>query len=505
MGCNDRRGSTVRSADPCRTINRMIKVQILPLLLILLLSCDVPTADVGPPPSPLHPAAFDGEVIESISTEIDSITATPADAGLRRSLGLLYLANGGPTEATTALEQAVILDPADARSWCFLGMAREQSGDLNGAIAAMANARELEPAHTPLYWRPGFWLVEEGRPEAAMPLFEQAAAEDARSIRPSPDSAAHRIGRARCLLDLDRPAEAIPILEELRGLVTHYYADYLLGQAYRRSGRSEDAARLRIGPASDPPSFPDPWADAISASKRGLDGRLARIDELLDVNRLRDAGNAITQARLSWPEEVNLLHRLARLHSMQGNTNAWVRVLKQAVRMDPDNAATQHNLSIALTRSGELATALNHAHLAVSANPNMAEAWMQIGRLIIRQRGLDGPPGPDDKPAADEALTSIDHAFELGIQDPGEHLMYGHLLLRANRLADAQRVLQRLIERGDADPRAWSILSETWTASGDHRNALRTAIEGLNRFPSQPDLIRIVDRYRRATGGAPPS
>jgi predicted Zn-dependent protease len=93
--------------------------------------------------------------------------------------------------------------------------------------------------------------------------------------------------------------------------------------------------------------------------------------------------------------------------------------------------------------------------------------------------------------------------LRLGIQTPGDHLMYGHLLLRANRLADAQRVLQRLIERGDADPQAWSILSETWTASGDHRQALRTAIDGLNRFPSQPDLVRIVDRYRRATGGAP--
>ncbi|MDG1837931.1 MAG: tetratricopeptide repeat protein [Phycisphaerales bacterium] len=481
----------------------MIQARLLPLLLILLHSCDAPTPDVGPPPSPLHPMVFDGEVIESISTQIDSILAAPNDAELRRSLGLLYLANGGPAEATTALEQAIILDPADPRSWCFLGMAREQSGDLNGAIIAMANARELAPSHTPLYWRPGFWLIEEGRPEAAMPLFQQAAAEDARSIRPSPDGAAHRIGRARCLLDLDRPAEAIPILEELRGLVTHYYADYLLGQAYRRSGRSEDAAQLRIGATSDPPSFPDPWADAISASKRGLDGRLARIDELLDVNRLRDAANAITQARETWPKEVNLLHRLARLYSLQGNSTAWVRVLKQAARMDPDNAATQHNLSIALTRSGELNEALNHAHLAVSANPNMAEAWMQIGRLIIRLRGLDGAPGEDDKAAADAALVPIDHAFELGIQTPGEHLMYGHLLLRANRLADAQRVLQRLIERGDADPQAWSILSETWSASGDHQQALRTAIDGLNRFPSQPDLVRIVDRYRRATGGAP--
>ena len=505
MGSDDMTGSTVRSAEPSRTINAMIKARTLPLLLVLLLSCDAPTPDVGPPPSPKHPAAFDGEVIESISAQIDSITETPGDAELRRSLGLLYLANGGPAEAAAALEQAVILDPADARSWCFLGMAREQSGDLNGAFAAMANARELEPGHTPLYWRPGLWLVEEGRPEAALPLFEQAAAEDARSIRPSPDGAAHRIGRARCLLDLDRPAEAIPILEELRGLVTHYYADYLLGQAYRRSGRGEDAAQLRIGPPTDPPSFPDPWADAIWASKRGLDGRLERIDTLLDFNRLRDAGDAITQARVSWPEEVNLLHRLARLYSLQGNINAWVRVLKQAARIDPDNAATQHNLAIALTRSGKLNEALNHAHLAVSANPNMAEAWMQIGRLIIRQRGLDGAPGPDDKAATDAALAPIDRAFDLGMPNPSDHLMYGHLLLRANRLADAQRVLQRLIERGDADPRAWAILSETWTASGEHRKALRTAIEGLNLFPAQPDLVRIVDRYRRATGGAPPS
>ncbi|MDP7029974.1 MAG: tetratricopeptide repeat protein [Phycisphaerales bacterium] len=471
---------------------------------LLLAGCDRGHSDVGPPPGPIHAGAFDGEVIKSIQDQIALISAQPARADLRRTLGLLYLANGGPEEATTALRQATQLDPRDATAWCFLGVASEETGDVDAAIQAFSEARALAPEHAPLYWRPGFWLLDEGRVSEAYDLFEGAAALERGSSRPAPDAAAHRIGRARCLLELDRAAEAIPILEELNTLVEHFYVDYLLAQSYRRAGRAADAARLRTAGASEPPSFPDPWMDLRSRAKRGLEGRLSYIEELLATGRLDEATTAIASARATWPENIVLLHRLADLHRGRGKVDAWVRVLKQASRLDPQDAPTHYNLAIALTNARDLQNALTHAHRAADIKPDFVEAWLQIGRLEILLRRLDGEEEAADPNDLAAALVPLDRAFEIGVPKAADHVMYGHMLMRAGRLDDAIAVLSKVTDRIDAPPTAWTVLSDAHRRNSNGRAALETAISGINRFPNDPGLQQLVERYRQATGGAAP-
>jgi len=482
-----------------------IAVMLRSLLLTIVLAgvaCDRQTAPVGPPPQPTHANAMHGEVLEAITEHIARISARPPDATGREELGLLYLANGAAADAVAAFQQSTALDPTRAAVWSYLGQASQQAGDVDGALAALANARALAPEHLSVWWRPGFWLLEEGRASEALQLFQQAQAIDRQRSRPAADGAAYRIGQARCLMDLDRPAEAIPILEDLNTLINHPYAAYLLAQAYRRGGRGDEAMQLRSATGGTPPSYPDSWMDAVSAAKRGLDGRMEHIENLIDLGQLREANTALAEARTRWPEDVNLLNRLAELHRRQGNSKAWIRTLRQATRLDPQHAESHYNLSIALQQSGDLQQALNEAHLSVDAKPDFSSGWLQIGRLRIILSGIDKGSRADDLEAIHDALDPLDRAFGLGVQASREHLLYGHLLFRGGRLDDAQRVLEQLITRADADPRAWAILSEVWAARGDHRNALTTAIDGLNLFPKQPDLSRIAERYRRAVSGA---
>ncbi|MDG2476810.1 MAG: tetratricopeptide repeat protein [Phycisphaerales bacterium] len=474
------------------------------LLLAALLtctSCKPAAPPVGPPPAPRHAQALGGEVLEAITNHLETLNAAAPEAQGRRELGLLYLANGSPSEAAEALTQASMLDPSHPATWSYLGQALHQSGQPDAAITTLQSAQVLAPDHLSVWWRPGFWLLDEGRASEALPLFEQAAAIDRRAATPAADGAAYRVGLARCLMDLDRPSEAVPVLEELNTLITHPYASYLLGQAYRRSGRAEDAVRLRAATAGSPPSYPDPWQDAISAAKRGLDGRMEHIASLLESGQSRKAQLAITAALKRWPQDVNLLTRLSEWHRMQGNTKAWVRTLVQASRIDPDHAQTHHNLSIALQQAGDLQESLNQAHLAVQDKPDFSAAWLQIGRLRFVIAGLDKSNAENPK-ALQATLEPFDQAFALGVEASREHLLYGHLLFRAGRLTDAQRVLEQLILRADADPRAWAVLSEVLSAQNLHRDALSTAIDGLNLFPGQSDLTRIAERYRRAMSGS---
>ena len=447
-----------------------------------------------------------GEVLEAVQAQLATVQSHLGDIEARRTLGLLYLANGAPREAAIALEQAMQLGDRSAQTLYLLATAHEMSGDLEAALTAMGHARGVAPDARHLLWRPGFWLLEDGRPDEALALFQRAGQLETAAGGPQADGAAWRIGQARSLMDLDRPAEAIAPLEELNTLLDHFYVDYLLAQASRRAGRTQDIAIAQANGNIQPPSYPDPWWDEVSAAQRGTDGRIARIDELLEAGRLKEAAAAITQARDQWPQDVNILNRLSDLHRRQGNTKAWIRTLKQAGRLDPSHAATQYNLSVAYQQSGKLDEALNHAHAAVKANPSLTQGWLQIARLLVITNKLDRGARDGDLAAVNQALVPLDRAFSLGVDVPGEQLMYGHLLLRGNRLDDAQRVLQRVTQSPNGgDPRAWAVLSDVYAAKVDHPSALRTAIEGLNRFPNQPNLIRIVDRYRRATPGTTPT
>lgn len=470
-------------------------------VFLMCTACEPAAPPVGPPPPPRHAEALKGEVLEAITHHLATLTAAAPEAAGRRHLGLLYLANGSPIEAAEAFRQALALDPADAPTWSYLGQALHQSGDANAAIKTLESAQARAPEHLSVWWRPGFWLLQEGRAADALPLFRKAAAIDRQTIAPAADGAAYRVGLARCLMDLDRPGDAVPVLEELNTLISHPYASYLLAQAYRRSGRGDDASKLRASAGGSPPSYPDPWQDAISAAKRGLDGRMEHIEGLLETGQSRKSQLAIAAALERWPEDVNLLNRLSEWHRLQGNTKAWVRTLRRASRIDPGHAETHHNLSLAFQQAGDLQQSLNEAHLAVKAKPDFSAGWLQIGRLRIMLGGLDTGDGADPE-ALQAALKPFDQAFALGVDAPREHLLYGHLLFRSGRLADARRVLEQLILRAGADPRAWAILSEVLSAQNLHREALTTAIDGLNLFPNQPDLARIAERYRRAVSGA---
>ncbi len=470
-------------------------------LLVLVSAC---SESVPLPPPPSNVEALEGEVREAIQEQHARVSGAPSSAEERQLLGLLYLANGRASDAATCLQQAASLDSGNPRHWYHLAMALEESDQIDAALQAMDRARQLQPNHLATAWRPGFWLLENGRTTEALALFEAAAARDRIAARPAPDGAAHRIGRARCLLELDRPDEAILILEELQQLIDHYYATYLMAQAYRRAGRIEEAEAITAEGNLSPPSYPDPWLDARGDAQRGYEGRVSRIDALIDSGRLDEAMRRLTQASAQWPDDVNLLNRRAAICRATGDQKGWIRALRSAVRIDPDDESSQYNLSVALQNAGDLRAAMNHAHLAIKANDAFVPGWLQIGRLTIQQAGLDQGTRPDELDAINTALISFDKAAQLGIDAPHDMLLYGHVLFRGRRLDDARTVLTRLKDRSDAPPQAWAILSEVHTAAGDHRSALGTAIDGLNRFPSSPELQRIIERYRRAAGGQTP-
>lgn len=73
-------------------------------------------------------------------------------AGLR-CLGLVHLLQHEPQAALERFERAAVLAPHDSESWLHAGIAAQELGRLDEALAAYERALELKPDHPPARWR----------------------------------------------------------------------------------------------------------------------------------------------------------------------------------------------------------------------------------------------------------------------------------------------------------------------------------------------------------------
>lgn len=88
----------------------------------------------------------------------------------------LLLETGARGEAVAEYERAVALRPRDYALWLELGLAREQAGDAEGAMAAFGEAARLAPFYAAPRWQLGNTLYRAGRLEEAFAELRAAVA-----------------------------------------------------------------------------------------------------------------------------------------------------------------------------------------------------------------------------------------------------------------------------------------------------------------------------------------
>ncbi|MCH2133563.1 MAG: tetratricopeptide repeat protein [Phycisphaerales bacterium] len=446
------------------------------LVTLLATGCGEP--DVPPPPQPVDTAVLGGQVREAIEAQLAIVESNPADIEARAQLALLYQANSLPARSVETWDQVVTAQPDIARYWYCRALAFEEQGRYEDALASAKTARSLSPDTPALWWRPAFWELDMGRPEEAEVLASKAMAI-------APDNAGSYVAMARSLMDQGRPEEAIPVLDELRKLTPHPYVVYLIGQAYQRNGQPEEAAPFLLqGKATQPP-FPDPWNREVLDAQRGIDATIARIDRLLDESQLEAATQVVQEAQVTWPDDVNLVHRRSEIYRRRGDVKKWTLELKKALRMEPENAATHLNLSVAYLQQNERSKARNHAVSAVTYNPSIPAIHVQIAQLLLQENNLG------------KAAQALDEAFRLGLQDPRQRLQYAHVLLRVGRYAESEQNARKVVAVDQSNPLAWGVLAESLFAQGRREDAMNTLQSGLAIVPGDESLLMLSQRFQQ--------
>jgi tetratricopeptide (TPR) repeat protein len=121
----------------------------------------------------------------------------PAATGQRLVL------QGRHREATLFLLSALKTAPADSRLWYFLGKAYNAQRQHAEALEALRMAGKLRLDTPLLHQQLGDALLGLGRPKEALA-----------ELAKGPDSPPNRMARALALVQLQRPAEALPLLEK---------------------------------------------------------------------------------------------------------------------------------------------------------------------------------------------------------------------------------------------------------------------------------------------------
>jgi serine/threonine protein kinase len=160
-------------------------------------------------------------------------------------------AHGGPAANgdNTRLQQAddlskwaVQLAPDDAYAWSVRGWILWSQFRFDAAVAANARALQLDPSHAPYYAQSAQFSISMGRPEAALPVLEQAI-----DIDSSIDGYASRLA-CRAFLSLGRYDEAVQRCERAAATDESWLVQVFLTAAYAQKGdmarASEAKARL---------------------------------------------------------------------------------------------------------------------------------------------------------------------------------------------------------------------------------------------------------------------
>src|SRR3712207_6034829 len=103
-----------------------------------------------------------------------AVGMSPEDPETHSALGLV-LYNTKEAGALAEFERAAALRPRDCVLWLQLGRAREEAGDVEGALAALQEALRLAPFYSAPRWQYGNALYRRGRLDEGFAEMRRAA------------------------------------------------------------------------------------------------------------------------------------------------------------------------------------------------------------------------------------------------------------------------------------------------------------------------------------------
>lgn len=466
-----------RPARPPRRPRWLGGAGVLALTLVAgVLVSRLPRGPQLPVPRPSNLVGLDPQVREYVGQLAAGVEADPRNPSKRATLGLAYAANDLWTEARQAFLDTARLDPRQPLAPLYAAVAREELGDAAGALPEFERLTEQYPDFAPGWFRLGDAALRSGDLTVAEGAFAQL-------VRLAPAEWRGPAGLGEIRLRQERATEAIPLLEQARRLDPAARGGvYLLGQAYRSVGRTNDArlALSLVGTESRQP-MPDPWAEQAPRHMRRLSDQLTQAEELARQGRADLAVTLLQQARQFHPDHAGLALQLAVALNRSGQPSQALPLLDSLLQTDAKAVAVRIARSHAFAQLERPDAALAEAREAVALDPKLAQAHLAVANAQLARE--------DDLGAVESLRTAI-------TCDPrnGEiHVEIGTILWRNLANPDAaQGHFLQAIELSPTLPRAYSQLGLLQVDRGQ-RDAARETLNRLRTIsPAGPETAELT-------------
>ncbi len=294
--------------------------------------------------------------------------------------------------------------------------------------------------------------------------------------------------------NLPDPKTTIEVFRQIRLAYTQY-----------RDGREDEAMALTNKLLADNPQITDLWdlkyqiydklgkkKEAVESAKEGLHHVPTSIALLFDVAggalSLGDLDTAQQHAEIAVKMEPGRAHEiLARVWLARGNRPKAEQEAKTAISSMPDPTPALLLLAGMAKDDGNLTGALQYLdqaaeRVAKKRPPREQELHLDRGDILARLgRNADA-----------------EREFRAEIADfPTDPRAYSSLMLllaSEQRLQEATNLVYEFVKAAPG-AQTYAVVSDTLKAMGDSNGALYWAVQGLQKYPSDPELRRLAERY----------
>jgi len=418
------------------------------------------------------------EVAEATRQALGDLANDPRDPQRWGRFGMVCEANGLVAGARDAYATATSLSGADAKWWYRLAFVEARMGRLDEAVQSIRHAIAINPTYAPAHWRLGLWLLDRDDTDEAEREFGKAGELDARDVSSA-------VGLARVHLQRQQPQRAIDVLERaLAKTPGDRYAMQLLGTAYGRLGRVDEARyALAVGMTGEP-TWPDPWTDEMLQFRRGFAVRLKDATQYFAAGQMPQAIALLEQLRQEKPDDIALLNHLGEVYVAAGRYGEGVAMLEQVVARDPQRFEAYVNLATGYLNQNDLTRALAAADRAIAINPALGRAHEARG-LVLWKRG-------DER----AALDSIRAAIENDPRDVRAMVWAGMLAMNLAKPADALESFDRAVRLDPTRVEALVGVANAAMALGQRDRAAAALQHATQLAPDAPMVKQAVEQMQ---------
>jgi tetratricopeptide (TPR) repeat protein len=318
--------------------------------------------------------------------------------------------NGGLFE----IQQAIRMDPQDARSFMMLGAIKGGQRNLPEAEAAFKRAVELAPKSVTALQALAVFYWKTARLDEAEMWLRRAADADPTQLDSQRKLAAF-------LVFVGRGAEAEAPLKALADKTQTTAAMLMLADYYIGQGRSADA-RARLEPLTHGD------VEAVVGSRT----RLARLD--FSEGKRNEAYANLTEALAKDSKDVDALVLRSQFFIVERDTARALQIAREAVSAGPASTEARVVLAEAFARRHELAESIRSLNEVLQMNPTLESAKIRLIQLHI----LKG-----DAPLA---VRLAEEAVRANPESVAALMVRAKAKIAANDLSGAERDLTVLVE-----------------------------------------------------------